>query len=213
MRHFLIILIHCAYSTRRKTRWLYKTKGKGQMQLQVSCLDQELSSGRQAAGIQTALLVSNPWSSDKCPTVHPFKDGLLDLDALCLLYWISSSALIHQGLLCYILKSNLGAALDTKRKFPKFSNFHFQMRRINVHYLKFYKECLIFKLTKYLNFGDKNDVYDLWYFFRIATFCGFGNFAIYLNFRAKIDTKMIHSYLILAPKKIIYDFSYFYHLC
>ena len=119
MRHFLIIFNHCAYSTRRKTRWLYKTKGKGQMQLQVSCLDQELSSGRQAAGIQTALLVSNPWSSDKCPTVHPFKDGLLDLDALCLLYWISSSALIHQGLLCYILKSNLGAALDTKRKFPK----------------------------------------------------------------------------------------------
>ena len=119
MRHFWIIFNHCAYSTRRKTRWLYKTKGKGQMQLQVSCLDQELSSGRQAAGIQTALLVSNPWSSDKCPTVHPFKDGLLDLDALCLLYWISSSALIHQGLLCYILKSNLGAALDTKRKFPK----------------------------------------------------------------------------------------------
>ena len=110
MRHFWIIFNHCAYSTRRKTRWLYKTKGKGQMQLQVSCLDQELSSGRQAAGIQTALLVSNPWSSDKCPTVHPFKDGLLDLDALCLLYWISSSALIHQGLLCYILKSNLGAA-------------------------------------------------------------------------------------------------------
>ena len=134
MRHFLIIFNHCAYSTRRKTRWLYKTKGKGQMQLQVSCLDQELSSGRQAAGIQTALLVSNPWSSDKCPTVHPFKDGLLDLDALCLLYWISSSALIHQGLLLYILKSTLGAALD--------------------------------------------DVYDLWYFFRIATFCGFGNFAI-----------------------------------
>ena len=36
------------------------------------------------------------YSYDKCPTVHPFKDGLLDLDVS---YWISSSALIHQGLL------------------------------------------------------------------------------------------------------------------
>ena len=164
MRHFWIIFNHCAYSTRRKTRWLYKTKGKGQMQLQVSCLDQELSSGRQAAGIQTALLVSNPWSSDKCPTVHPFKDGLLDLDALCLLYWISSSALIHQGLLLYILKSNLGAALDTKRKFPKrFIISNAWEGYTYLHCLKFCKECLIFDFTKYLNFGAQNDVYDFCY--------------------------------------------------
>ena len=115
-------------------------------------------------GIQTALLVSNPWSSDKCPTVHPFKDGLLDLDALCLLYWISSSALIHQGLLCYILKSNLGAALDTKRKFPK--RFIISNEKDMAHCLKLCKN--VSSLNS--NFGAKNDDYDFWYFFSNCNF-------------------------------------------
>ena len=49
-------------------------KRKGQMLMQLQALDQELSSDRQTARFESL------YSYDKCPTVHPFKDGLLDLD-------------------------------------------------------------------------------------------------------------------------------------